>query len=82
MGRRSTAVGVKTQMSFRMTNAQVLTFNTFYETTLVDGTLPFTWPHPITKVSYDWMFDPQEAPRFERYAPRFQRVSFTALRLP
>lgn len=65
-----------------MTNAQVLAFNSFYESTLADGTLPFTWPHPITKVSYTWMFDPQDAPTFERYAPRFQRVSFNLIRLP
>jgi hypothetical protein len=82
MGRRSTAVGVKTNTAWRMTNAQVITFNTFYETTLADGTLPFDWPHPITKVSYTWMFDTGEAPTFERYAPRFQRVSFQLIRLP
>lgn len=82
MKRRSTAVGVLTDLSFRMSNAQVLAFNTFYETTLADGTLPFTWPHPITKVSYTWMFDPGDAPTFERYAPTHQRVSFNLIRLP
>src|SRR5262245_34347465 len=64
--RRSTASGWATEVVFRMSNAQVLTFYTFYETTLYDGTLPFTWAHPITKVSYDWMFMPNAVLRRQR----------------
>lgn len=82
MRRRSTATAVLTSMNFRMTNAQVLTFLTFYETTLKDGSLPFDLPHPVTKTSYTWVFDPKEAPRLNRVTPKHYSVSFNLLRLP
>jgi len=82
MRRRSTAVGVPTSVAFRMTNAQVLTFNTFYETTLFDGTLPFDWPHPITKVAYTWMFSPDEAPKRDRMTSNTSRITFDLIRMP
>ena len=31
-----------------MTTAQVATFDTFFVTTLTDGTISFTWTHPRT----------------------------------
>ena len=80
--RRSTAAGWATDVAFRMTNAQVLTFNTFYETTLFDGTLPFDWAHPITKVNYSWMFQPNDVPKRERMTPNTSRISFSLIRLP
>jgi hypothetical protein len=82
MRRRSTAVGVTSTFTFRMTNAQVVTFNTFYETTLSDGTLPFDFEHPITNTNYSWIFDSKNAPTFRRLNSRLQYVSFTAIRLP
>ena len=82
MRRRSTAVSTKTTVAFRMTTAQRAAFNTFYETTIVDGTLPFTWAHPITKVSYTWVFKPNEVPKIDRMTPGTFRVSFNLLRLP
>mgnify|MGYP000884912405 FL=1 len=33
---------------------QVAIFETFYEDTLKDGTLPFTWKHPRTQVNTDF----------------------------
>ena len=33
---------------------QVAIFQTFYETTLKDGALPFTWKHPRTQVNTDF----------------------------
>ena len=80
--RRSTAKGWLTSMTFRMTNAQVLTFYTFYETTLKDGSLPFTLPHPISKVSYEWMFTQGEEPQRTRTAPNAASVEFRLIRLP
>lgn len=35
---------------------QVATFQTFYEDTLKDGTIPFTWKHPRTQVNTDFRF--------------------------
>lgn len=80
--RRSTAVGVMTAVGYRMTTADVETFNTFFANTLKDGSLPFAWPHPISKVIYTWMFDPKEAPKIDRMTPDTFRVSFNLIRLP
>jgi len=80
--RRSTAVSTLTGVGFKFTTAQRATFNTFFETTLADGTLPFTWAHPITKVSYTWMFKPNEVPKLERMTPSTFRATFSLLRLP
>lgn len=80
--RRSTAVAILTSLVFRMTNSHVSTFNTFFEDTLKDGSLPFDWEHPITNVTYTWMFDPKDAPRFDRTTPDTFRVTFNLLRLP
>jgi hypothetical protein len=82
MRRRSTAVAVLTSMTFRMSTTQLAAFNTFYETTLSDGVLPFDWAHPVTKVTYSWMFDAKNAPTIERVGPTSHRVSFNLLRLP
>ena len=35
---------------------QVTTFQTFYEDTLKDGTIPFSWKHPRTQVNTDFRF--------------------------
>lgn len=80
--RRSTAVGVLTNLAFRMTTTQLAAFNTFFETTISDGSLPFTWAHPITKVSYTWMFDPQDAPKIDRMTAATHRLTFNLIRLP
>lgn len=82
MVRRSTAVGILTSVAFRMTVAQIAIFNAFYETTIKDGSLPFTWPHPITGTNYVWMFDTNEAPKLDRMTPNTFRVTFNLLRLP
>jgi hypothetical protein len=80
--RRSTAASVRTNVAFRMTNTQILAFNTFFETTLADGSLPFDWLHPVTKVNYTWMFDTGDAPVLDRMTPKTYRVTFNLLRLP
>lgn len=35
---------------------QVAIFQTFYEDTLKDGTIPFSWKHPRTQVNTDFRF--------------------------
>lgn len=80
--RRTTAKSWMTDMVYRMTNAQLLTFKTFYETTLEDGSLPFTQNHPVTKVNHNWMFDPANQPQIQRTAPNASTVSFTLMRIP
>jgi len=80
--RRSTAVGVPTSATFEMTDAQLATFKTFFETTLVDGSLPFTWTHPVDGASYSWMFDVQEAPQISAQNVDLHNVSCKLMRLP
>jgi antitoxin component of RelBE/YafQ-DinJ toxin-antitoxin module len=82
MRRRSTAVAVSTAVAFRMDLTELAAFNTFFETTLKDGTLPFDWAHPLTQTTYSWMFDAKEAPRIDRMTPSTVRVTFNLLRLP
>jgi len=82
MRRRSTAKGWLTSFAFRMTRAQVVTFLTFYETTLEDGSLPFTMNHPRTTTNYSWMFMPGDEPEITRTAPNASSVSFKLVRLP
>jgi hypothetical protein len=80
MVRRSTKSFWKTALTFRMTTIQYALFNNFYVNTLEDGTLPFVWPHPITKILYFWMFDSGAAPRVDRMTPKTVRVGFNLIR--
>lgn len=80
--RRSTAKGWLTSVTFRMTNAQLLIFKTFYEDELEDGSLPMFWAHPVTKVDYWWNFMAGDEPEISRFAPNASMVSFRLLRLP
>ena len=80
--RRSTAKGWLTSITFRMTRAQVVTFLTFYETTLEDGSLPFTMNHPRTTTNYSWAFTPGNEPEITRTAPNANTVTFQITRLP
>lgn len=81
MRRRSTAATVVTQCAFRMTTTQLNVFDGFYVDDIDDGSLPFTWAHPISKVTKNWIFQAGESPTYERFAPARWRVSFTLIRL-
>lgn len=65
---------------FRMNNSQLIIFKSFYETTMQDGTLSFSWAHPITKVVYDWNFMPDQRPKITRFAPNASRVQIKLIR--
>lgn len=82
MVRRSTAKTWISSLSYRMSTTQVASFRAFFDTTLKDGVLPFTWAHPVTKVSYNWVFALDQPPSIVRFAPSMHRVSFQLLRLP
>lgn len=45
--RRFSSVTKSVSLSYELTKAQLDTFNTFYETTVKQGTLPFTMTNPI-----------------------------------
>lgn len=59
---RFTAVTKNYDAQIILTGAQLTTFNTFYETTIGNGTDSFTWTDPFTGVSETLRFreDPQE----------------------
>lgn len=82
MRRRSTTAWWQTSVAYRMTRTQLTTFNTFYETTIQDGSLPFTWKHPILQTNFDWVFDPKETPKIDHVTASTFRVTFNLLRLP
>lgn len=53
--RRRISAGVREhKMQFLMTWAQIETFLTFYEDTLLSGSISYTWLHPRTGVSGSW----------------------------
>lgn len=54
--RRSTAAGATASAGFTMTAAQLDDFDDFYADDCVDGTIPFTWAHPISGTTYSWVF--------------------------
>lgn len=56
--RRSTARGQLMSMKFRITTAQVAIFENFFQDSLSDGALSYTWPDPVTGASASWRFDP------------------------
>lgn len=63
--RRSTLKSTKIQAAFFFTSAELATFRTFFETTLGDGALPFTWTNPVYGVSKRYMFDPENPPQWQ-----------------
>lgn len=79
--RRSTGAAWQTSVAYRMTTAQLSDFNDFYETSLSDGSVPFSWNHPVQQITYYWMFDPKDAPKIDRVTPGTFRVTFNLLRL-
>jgi hypothetical protein len=53
---RVTKAVSKFQVEIVMTAAQVVTFETFYKTTLSNGALSFTWVHPRTQEAMTTLF--------------------------
>jgi len=53
--RRRISAGTRDhKLQFIFSPTQLATFETFYEETLLSGSLSFTWVHPRTKVSGTW----------------------------
>lgn len=55
--RRSTSSDAIGRASFVMTGAQLATLTEFYRDDLADGTLPFSWTHPVTGLAAEWEFE-------------------------
>lgn len=80
--RRSTAVCIGCTAVFEFNDAELADFEIFYLYVLKDGTLPFTWNHPRTLISYTWSFAPDEAPTIEATQYNFNTVTCKMIRLP
>lgn len=63
--RRRISAGTRDcQMQFFMTSSQLSDFITFYETTILSGSLSYTWNHPRTGNSYSWRI--KKAPQWSK----------------
>jgi len=71
--RRSTAGIRPFTMSFLMTQTQVATLETFYQTTLTGGTAAFDWTHPRTGSAASFRF--VTPPQYHAIGPITYRVS-------
>lgn len=60
-------------LSFMMTKAQVATLDAFYITTLVGGSLSFTWVHPRTEAAATFRF--VEPPQYQAMSGSLYRVT-------
>lgn len=69
------------QMRWRMTAAQVATFEEFFKDDLSMGSLPFTYVDDVTDSAADYKFMPGSPPRYSRVAPGRFIVSATLQRL-
>lgn len=78
--RRSTASGAVINAQFEVNDTQRAALDTFFRTTLSDGSLPFTWNHPITGVSKVWSFS--QPPTYSNQGFNFHRAQLKLLMLP
>lgn len=78
--RRSTANGSICAVKFEMSDAQRAAFDAFFGTTLADGSLPFTWNHPISGTNYTWAFE--ESPTYSNQAYNYHSITMKLRRLP
>jgi hypothetical protein len=68
---------VKTfQVTILLDAAQLATFESFWESTLSGGSLPFEWVHPLTRLATTFRFR-NPPPGYTNQAGVYTRVSFT-----
>jgi len=78
--RRTSSVGERMSMAFGMSSAQRETFQTFYDTTLSNGTANFTMRHPISEEIQTFVFT--APPSTATMTEAFHRVSVRLYREP
>lgn len=81
---RGTGIFWMCQGEFHFSNAaQYTAFWNFWINDLKKGSLPFTWNHPFTGVSYTWKLDPNAGPpNFRSLAQDKHRATLSFIRLP
>lgn len=67
--RRYGATARPLSMQMRLTLSQWDRFQHFYDQELADGTLPFQWRHPHTRILALWRFDPTSPPTAVKDGP-------------
>ena len=75
--RRSTYRSKLWSLSFVMTDAQLATFQAFFETTLGDGALPFQWVYPRTGATWEFTFDADNPYTVAYFSPLEQLVTLS-----
>ena len=80
--RRSTAVMRPLSGSMMLTDAQIATFETFFYTTILFGSLPFTFPDPISGATLLVKFTKQSLPAYAPQGGDNYQLSLTLMVLP
>jgi hypothetical protein len=73
--RRYTAANRMFNITLQLSNAQAETFETFYESTLAGGSLPFDWRHPRYGTAVTFRFR-KPAPQHSPIGGEYVRTSF------
>ncbi len=79
--RRSTLNLSKVSASFVWNTTQRDAFDTFYQTTLKDGSLAFQWDNPAYSATGIYKFDPSNPPQEEAVGYEMWRVSIVVYKL-
>lgn len=79
--RRSSVRMMLVSATFRIDGSQLSTFETFFRSTLADGTLVFQWADPVDGGSYLWQFDKSEPYRVSNKGADIYDVSCRLERL-
>lgn len=79
--RRLTLAATKLSMRFIFSSAQLAAFETFYRTTTLDGSLPFTWTNPRYGASYRYVFDPGSPPQVSDLGGSYWSVSVSLMKV-
>lgn len=80
--RRTTAVVRPLTVSFELTSAQLAILRTFYDTTLMGGSLPFTFPGPTEAATYLVKFQKDGIPKWTALGGDYFSVSISVSVLP
>lgn len=81
--RRRTSASVRPMtMNFQLTSVQIATLRSFFETTLIGGSLPFTFPDPLTGSSVLVKFSKSGIPKWTALGGDYFSVTMSVWVLP
>ncbi|MGE0699043.1 MAG: hypothetical protein AB7O57_08100 [Hyphomicrobiaceae bacterium] len=78
---RFTARVVRIQCQIEMDMEQLDTFETFFESTLARGSLPFEWVHPLKRTPMNFIFK-KPHPTYAAFGGEYVRVSMSLESVP